>query len=39
MPKDVADALKKQGRWKDDYASRPADGAKAASAQKPGVSQ
>src|SRR6202165_762829 len=28
MPKDVADALKKQGHWKDDYGSRP--GASAA---------
>jgi cytochrome c-type biogenesis protein CcmE len=24
MPKDVADALKKQGHWKDDYAKQPA---------------
>jgi cytochrome c-type biogenesis protein CcmE len=24
MPKEVADALKKSGHWKDDYASRPA---------------
>src|SRR4051794_40520413 len=23
MPKDVADALKKQGHWKDDYGARP----------------
>jgi cytochrome c-type biogenesis protein CcmE len=23
MPKDVADALKKQGHWKDDYGSKP----------------
>jgi cytochrome c-type biogenesis protein CcmE len=23
MPKDVADALKKQGHWKDDYGTRP----------------
>jgi len=23
MPKDVADALKKQGHWKDDYAAKP----------------
>ena len=22
MPKDVADALKKQGHWKDDYAAK-----------------
>ncbi len=31
MPKDVADALKKQGHWKDDYGAEPGD--KAASAQ------
>lgn len=24
MPKDVADALKKQGHWKDDYNAKPA---------------
>jgi cytochrome c-type biogenesis protein CcmE len=30
MPKDVADALKKQGHWKDEGASQGADGAKAA---------
>jgi cytochrome c-type biogenesis protein CcmE len=24
MPKDVADALKKQGHWKDDYGAKPA---------------
>jgi cytochrome c-type biogenesis protein CcmE len=23
MPKDVADALKKQGHWKDDYGAKP----------------
>jgi len=36
MPKDVADALKKQGHWKDDYGaktSEKATGEKAASAQ------
>ena len=32
MPKDVADALKKQGHWKDDYNAGKADG-KAASTQ------
>jgi cytochrome c-type biogenesis protein CcmE len=32
MPKDVADALKKQGHWKDDYGAK-AGGDKAASAQ------
>jgi cytochrome c-type biogenesis protein CcmE len=26
MPKDIADALKKQGHWKDDYSAREADG-------------
>ena len=31
MPKDVADALKKQGHWKDDYGAKP--GATAAQAQ------
>ena len=24
MPKEVADALKKQGHWKDDYGAKPA---------------
>jgi len=28
MPKDVADALKKQGHWKDDYGARPDANAK-----------
>ena len=27
MPKEVADALKKQGHWKDDYGNKPAAGA------------
>ena len=27
MPKDVADALKKQGHWKDDYGAKPAQGS------------
>jgi cytochrome c-type biogenesis protein CcmE len=31
MPKDVADALKKQGLWKDEYGARPNDGAKSES--------
>jgi len=31
MPKDVADALKKQGHWKDDYGAKPGAGAAAAS--------
>jgi cytochrome c-type biogenesis protein CcmE len=26
MPKDVADALKKQGHWKDDYRAKPSAG-------------
>jgi cytochrome c-type biogenesis protein CcmE len=29
MPKDVADALKKQGHWKDDYAKKPEPAARA----------
>jgi cytochrome c-type biogenesis protein CcmE len=28
MPKDVADALKKQGHWKDDYGAKAGAGAK-----------
>ena len=36
MPKEVADALKKQGHWKDDYATKPSGGmASEASAQGP----
>jgi cytochrome c-type biogenesis protein CcmE len=27
MPREVADALKKQGHWKDDYAAKPAGAA------------
>jgi cytochrome c-type biogenesis protein CcmE len=37
MPKDVADALKKQGHWKDDYGAKPDQGAKQAGT--PGTSQ
>jgi len=37
MPKDVADALKKQGHWKDDYGAKPDYGAKSAST--PGTSR
>jgi cytochrome c-type biogenesis protein CcmE len=37
MPKDVADALKKQGHWKDDYGTKPADGAKSGAG--PGTSR
>jgi cytochrome c-type biogenesis protein CcmE len=33
MPKEVADALKKQGHWKDDYGNKPADAAKSAAIQ------
>ena len=29
MPKEVADALKKQGHWKDDYGKKPGSGAAA----------
>ena len=32
MPKDVADALKKQGHWKDDYGARPDADAKPSTA-------
>jgi cytochrome c-type biogenesis protein CcmE len=39
MPKEVADALKKQGHWKDDYAAKPAPrataGATSQAAQNP----
>jgi len=34
MPKDVADALKKQGHWKDDYDGK-ASGAKPSGSSKP----
>ncbi len=33
MPKDVADALKKQGHWRDDYGAKPDYGAKSAITQ------
>jgi cytochrome c-type biogenesis protein CcmE len=33
MPKDVADALKKQGHWKDDYGAGAASGIKSAGTQ------
>jgi cytochrome c-type biogenesis protein CcmE len=41
MPKDVADTLKKQGRWKEDYGAKPDYGAKSAGAAqaKQGVTQ
>ena len=38
MPKDVADALKKQGHWKDDYGAKPA-GSPAASLATEGASR
>src|ERR1043165_9724665 len=37
MPKDVADALKKQGHWKDDYGAKP--GSAAAPAPTQGASR
>lgn len=33
MPKEVADALKKQGHWKDDYGAKPDYNARPASAE------
>jgi cytochrome c-type biogenesis protein CcmE len=44
MPKDVADALKKQGHWKDDYGAKPdysarAEEASRAAQAKQGASQ
>ena len=43
MPKDVADALKKQGHWKDDYGAKPGTAAApaptAAAAPPKGVSR
>jgi cytochrome c-type biogenesis protein CcmE len=33
MPKEVADALKKQGHWKDDYAAKPSGGMAAQAGQ------
>ncbi|MBR0992216.1 cytochrome c maturation protein CcmE [Bradyrhizobium japonicum] len=35
MPKEVADALKKQGHWKDDYGGKPSNGDKTSDAGKP----
>ena len=34
MPKEVADALKKQGHWKDDYGEKAACGSKPAGADR-----
>src|SRR5271154_5398122 len=39
MPKDVADALKKQGHWKDDYSAKPGYGAKQKGAEGASLSQ
>ncbi|MCK1383014.1 cytochrome c maturation protein CcmE [Bradyrhizobium sp. 21] len=39
MPKDVADALKKQGHWKDDYGAQASGGAKPAATTAQGNSQ
>src|SRR5207247_11412965 len=39
MPKDVADALKKQGHWKDDYGAKASDGVKPAATTAQGNSQ
>jgi cytochrome c-type biogenesis protein CcmE len=39
MPKEVADALKKQGHWKDDYGKQPDSGASRAVQARQGVSQ
>jgi cytochrome c-type biogenesis protein CcmE len=44
MPREVADALKKQGHWKDDYGAKPDSAKPAAASQgasqaKQGVSQ
>jgi cytochrome c-type biogenesis protein CcmE len=33
MPKEVADALKKQGHWKDDYGAKPSASAASPSTQ------
>ena len=33
MPKEVADALKKQGHWKDDYGAKPSASAAPSSTQ------
>jgi cytochrome c-type biogenesis protein CcmE len=39
MPKEVADALKKQGHWKDDYAAKAADGMAAQAGQGQGTTR
>jgi len=39
MPKEVADALKKQGHWKDDYAAKPAGGMAAGASAQAGQGQ
>jgi cytochrome c-type biogenesis protein CcmE len=37
MPRDVADALKKQGHWKDDYAAKPSPQAGSRAGAEPGA--
>ncbi|WP_024517488.1 cytochrome c maturation protein CcmE [Bradyrhizobium sp. Tv2a-2] len=39
MPKEVADALKKQGHWKDDYAAKPGGGMAAQAGQGQGATR
>ncbi len=39
MPKEVADALKKQGHWKDDYGAKPAGGIGSEANAQAGVSR
>jgi cytochrome c-type biogenesis protein CcmE len=39
MPKDVADALKKQGHWKDDYGAQASGGPKPSATTAQGNSQ
>ena len=39
MPKDVADALKKQGHWKDDYGGKASDGVRPAATTAQGIPQ
>jgi cytochrome c-type biogenesis protein CcmE len=39
MPREVADALKKQGHWKDDYGAKPAGAASPAPLAQQGAAQ
>ena len=39
MPREVADALKKQGHWKDDYGAKPAGAASVCAAAQQGAAQ